>query len=128
RTCPACTRSERIEMKGRRKFLMKSLLSVFLGIACLFFVSCSSTTAAKNLLGKQAPAVRFTMLDGSTVSLANLRGRTVVLVFWASWCSRSRRLIEDLNRLAGDIGNNIIFLAVSIDKLEREEKLREFIE
>jgi peroxiredoxin len=34
-----------------------------------------------------SPAPQFTLADeGRTVSLANLRGHTVVLNFWATWC------------------------------------------
>jgi peroxiredoxin len=34
-----------------------------------------------------SPAPQFTLADGGqTVSLANLRGHTVVLSFWATWC------------------------------------------
>jgi peroxiredoxin len=34
-----------------------------------------------------SPAPQFTLADGTqTISLANLRGHTVVLNFWATWC------------------------------------------
>ncbi|TWV90910.1 TlpA family protein disulfide reductase [Chitinophaga pinensis] len=34
------------------------------------------------------PAPNFTLkdVDGNTVSLADLKGKTVVLDFWATWC------------------------------------------
>lgn len=38
------------------------------------------------LLGKPAPDFALTDLDGNTVSLSALRGRPVVLNFWASYC------------------------------------------
>ena len=38
-------------------------------------------------IGSQAPAFTLHQLDGGgTVSLASLRGKAVVLNFWASWC------------------------------------------
>ena len=42
---------------------------------------------ARPFLGKGdvAPAIEGTDLDGKTVSLASLRGRKALLVFWASW-------------------------------------------
>ena len=36
--------------------------------------------------GKPAPDVTITLLDNSTVRLADLRGKVVVLDFWATWC------------------------------------------
>jgi len=38
------------------------------------------------LVGEPAPDIRLTLLDGSTVSLASLKGQVVLINFWASWC------------------------------------------
>jgi len=38
------------------------------------------------LIGRTAPAFRLESLDGTTIDLADLRGRPVVVNFWASWC------------------------------------------
>ncbi|MBZ0170037.1 membrane protein [Candidatus Methylomirabilis lanthanidiphila] len=38
------------------------------------------------LVGRQAPPFALTMFDGSRNSLEQLRGKPVVLNFWASWC------------------------------------------
>lgn len=37
-------------------------------------------------VGDTAPPLIGTTLDGRTVSLADLRGKPVVVTFWASWC------------------------------------------
>jgi peroxiredoxin len=40
-----------------------------------------------SLLNKPAPALARTSLDHQTVDLAALRGRVVLLNFWATWCA-----------------------------------------
>lgn len=38
------------------------------------------------LIGKPMPSFSLVTLDGRTVTTADLRGKPVVLNFWASWC------------------------------------------
>ncbi len=38
------------------------------------------------LLGKPAPPIELSTLDGAPVRLTDYRGRPVVVNFWASWC------------------------------------------
>jgi cytochrome c biogenesis protein CcmG/thiol:disulfide interchange protein DsbE len=46
----------------------------------------SSTEAASPLLGKPAPLIAGTGLTGGPVDLSTMRGRFVVVNFFASWC------------------------------------------
>jgi cytochrome c biogenesis protein CcmG/thiol:disulfide interchange protein DsbE len=49
--------------------------------------SASVSTAAQTYPpGTRAPALRLPGLDGGRVDLAALRGRPVVVNFWATWC------------------------------------------
>jgi peroxiredoxin len=48
------------------------------------------------LLGTLAPRVTAATLDHTTVSLASLRGRVVVLSFVASWCAACQAEVPDL--------------------------------
>ncbi|RMG43720.1 MAG: TlpA family protein disulfide reductase [Candidatus Dadabacteria bacterium] len=104
----------------------------FLAILCLmlFFAGCSSTNKAMlEHVGKPAPIVRLELLNGERVVLDEYRGKTVALIFWATWCSASRPVIEYAGKLARKYAGrgDIAFIAVSLDKLSDYDKLRERI-
>jgi len=47
---------------------------------------CSGRLDQLEMIGKSAPAIEGTDLDGKPVSLTNFKGNAVLVVFWASWC------------------------------------------
>src|SRR5207253_2073691 len=54
---------------------------------------------ANSLAGKPAPDFKLTSLDGSSVSLAELKGSVVVLDFWATWCGPCVMSLPHLDKL-----------------------------
>lgn len=105
--------------------LIRSLLAVFLicGLA-----GCGASVS-KQLVGKPAPSARLFMLDGTPVSISDLHGKQVVLMFWASWCAKSKQLLTRLNDYAGELKNrrDVVFLTNAIDKQEDIDKVRDII-
>ncbi len=66
--------------------------------------------------GSTAPDLALPALNGNTLHLSDLRGRWVVLDFWASWCSDCRADIPAILRLYETYApKGIAFVGVSFD-------------
>lgn len=64
-----------------------------LGVGAMLTVA-----AAPPKVGDVAPDFQLTMIDGSKVSLDQLRGQVVVLNFWATWCGPCKQELPLLDR------------------------------
>ncbi|HEX3228372.1 MAG TPA: cytochrome c biogenesis protein/redoxin [Pyrinomonadaceae bacterium] len=63
-----------------------------------------------------APDVQFTKLDGSPFRLQELRGRVVLLNFWATWCVPCRSEIPSLSAMQKDLEpQGLSIIGVSYD-------------
>lgn len=74
---------------------------------------------AKPPTGKEfrtAPDVKFTKLDGSPFRLNDLKGRVVLLNFWATWCIPCRSEIPSLSAMQKDLDSKgLSVIGVSYD-------------
>ena len=64
------------------------------------------------LVGQPAPQLRGPTLDGDQFDLASQRGRTVVVLWWGSWCGPGTARLEVLNA-ASFVRDDIVFVAVT---------------
>ena len=65
-------------------------------LACLLAGAPAAAKEAK--VGQKAPDFELTLVDGSKVRLSELRGKVVVLNFWATWCAPCKAELPMLDR------------------------------
>jgi peroxiredoxin len=68
-----------------------------------------------------APGFELPLVGGGNVSLASLRGQTVLIDFWATWCPPCLEEVPELNAISRELeGKGASVLAISVDNLTLE--------
>ena len=70
-------------------------------------------------------AMNFDTPDGSTLSMASLRGKPLILNFWATWCGPCWEEHPTLVANARELGESVQFVGVVFQ--DSEEKIQTFL-
>jgi thiol-disulfide isomerase/thioredoxin len=84
----------------------------------------SGVTLMPNV-GDVAPDFAYTLPDGTTHKLSELRGKKVLLNFWATWCEPCRSEMPDLQQATQAYGDKLVVLGVN--KLEQVAVIPPFL-
>ena len=78
--------------------------------------------------GEVAPDFTVEMLDGKRVTLSSLRGKVVLVSFWATWCPPCRQEMSHMQEGVIDrfAGSDLVVLPIS--RGEKRETVEKFIE
>lgn len=81
------------------------------------------------LIGRQARDFTLTLFDGGTISLKDLRGKVVLINFWASWCPPCREEAPTLEAAWKRYKDkDVVFVGVNIQDNEKDARafIKEF--
>lgn len=90
--------------------------------------AANEATATLALLKEPIAVAGFTVtdLDGKTVSLADLKGKVVLVNYWATWCPPCRAEIPDLIKLQAKYRDKLIVLGISEDEDATPQEVKAF--
>jgi cytochrome c biogenesis protein CcmG/thiol:disulfide interchange protein DsbE len=93
--------------------MARSLASIAFLLALLFLAGAARAEVSP---GQAAPDFEAATLGHETLKLSSLRGKVVLLDFWASWCEPCKKELPLLSRLAPRLrARGIEIVAVNID-------------
>jgi cytochrome c biogenesis protein CcmG, thiol:disulfide interchange protein DsbE len=108
----------------QRPWWVAPALLVALSVLALLAYGLFNTNRAQ-VVGGPAPDFTLQTFDGETVSLSDLRGKPVVVNFWASWCLECDEEMALLEATHQKYKDEVVFIGV--DYTDTDAKAREYL-
>jgi len=116
--------------KPARKITIWAVIAFCILAGFLLFIGLSLLRAQQGpvVIGQPAPDFELTTFEGENITLSNLRGKVVVLNFWASWCKPCEQEAADLEAAwrMYQPGGDVVFLG--IDWTDTEPNAMKYLE
>ena len=98
-----------------RRYLL--IFTTSLGFGASREAVAAPSTFAMNETPRPMPELQFSDSDGKALTLADFKGKVVLLNIWATWCVPCRKEMPTLDRLQATLGGpDFVVLPLSIDK------------
>jgi peroxiredoxin len=133
-----CASDRRTDVKKRTGLFMGILVAVVLLIITSLLAkdqssassqvssACDSFGVVKSQVERKAPSFCLKTLDGNQVVLDDLKGKHILLRFWASWCPSCLEELPMMEKFYGERNDQVVILMPAIDG-EKESKIRRLV-
>ncbi|MBN2419745.1 MAG: TlpA family protein disulfide reductase [Deltaproteobacteria bacterium] len=111
-------------------YLYTRLFKILTILLLIAFSGCSSENDTKNSNPIEAPDFTLGSIAGENITLSNLRGKVVLLDFWATYCAPCVQTIPELLRINERYGDrDLVVLGISLDTKAQasDEQLKKFM-
>ncbi len=109
---------------------MKTACLGIVSLAAMLSAASASEAPPKDILGKKAPDFTLASVTGEKFRLSSLKGKIVVLDFWAVWCgpcTDSMPFFQKLQDAYGARGLEVVGLHVN-DRMPDPEEVKAFLD
>jgi peroxiredoxin len=101
------------------------LARLAMAVAVFWLAPAPNPARAAPEIGKAAPALVATQLDGQTFDLAKLKGKVVLVSYWATWCAPCRKDMPKLDAFyRSHHQQNLEMIGISVDHPSALPKVR----
>ena len=88
--------------------------------------ACDSFGVVKSQVERKAPSFCLKTLDGNQVILNDLKGKNILLKFWATWCPSCLEELPMMEKFSEGGKDQLVILLAAIDG-EKEKKVQRLI-
>lgn len=106
--------------RGNRGSSIATAIAVLVVLVAGFLWLTRDTEEAQGVAADAAPDVTLEFFDGNSRQLSDLKGKPVVLNFWASWCPACISEMPDFGNVHRRLGDQVEFIGVNMQEVDME--------
>jgi len=101
--------------------------SLMIGLACIALLGLLGMASRLPLVGGPAPEITLKNLQGQEMRLSELRGKIVLLNFWATWCKPCKDEMPAMQASYDKLRDQGL-VVLAVNELEDTEKVIEHVQ